>query len=70
VAALIKDKNIRKELIAFMKIQLSDNVKARVLDTELQNTYVSSTGKKKVRAQLEIYKFLAQKETVPKIIQP
>jgi polyphosphate kinase len=70
VAALVKDKNIRKELIAFMKIQLSDNVKARVLDTELQNTYVSSTGKKKIRAQLEIYKFLAQKDTAAKIPRP
>jgi polyphosphate kinase len=62
VAALIKDKGIRKELIDFMNIQLSDNVKARVLDNRLQNNYVSSEGKKKVRAQLEIFKFLSQKE--------
>jgi polyphosphate kinase len=60
VTAPIKDKNIRKELLQFLKIQLSDNVKARVLDHSLQNSYVIPSGKKKIRSQLEIYNFLEQ----------
>lgn len=59
VAVPIKDKTIRKELAAFAAIQLSDNVKARVLDDQLQNNYVTSQGKKKVRSQLEILKLLS-----------
>lgn len=60
VTAPVKDKNIRKELVQFLKIQLSDNVKARVLDHALQNRYVTSSTKKKIRSQLEIYNFLEQ----------
>ncbi len=58
VTAPIKNKSIRKELLQFLRIQLSDNVKARVLDQELSNNYVSFSGKKKTRSQLEIYNFL------------
>lgn len=58
VTAPVKDASIKRELQHFLKIQLSDNVKARVLDAALQNEYVSSHGKRKVRAQIEIYKFL------------
>jgi len=60
VAIPIKDKNIRKELIEFVNIQLSDNIKARVLDDQLQNEYVVEKGKKKVRSQLEIFRFLSK----------
>ena len=44
-----------------VNIQLSDNVKARVLDKELSNTYVSQHDKKKVRSQIETYHYLHQK---------
>ncbi len=55
----IKDKVIRNELLQFVNIQLSDNVKARVLNDQLQNTYVKP-GKKKIRSQSEIFNFLAR----------
>lgn len=38
----IYDPHIKKELIEMMDIQLSDNVKARILDNELSNRYVSA----------------------------
>ncbi len=57
----ILDKGIRQELKDIINIQLSDNVKARVLDKELSNTYVSATDTKKVRSQIETYHYLHQK---------
>jgi polyphosphate kinase len=58
-AVPIKDKAIRNELMQFIHIQLSDNVKARTLDEALQNNYVKAGGRKKVRSQAEIFKMLA-----------
>lgn len=58
-AVPVKDKAIRNELMQFINIQLSDNVKARVLDDALQNNYVRSNSKKKIRSQAEIFKLLA-----------
>jgi polyphosphate kinase len=58
-AVLIKDKSIRNELMQFIDIQLADNVKARVLDEDLQNDYVKAGGRKKIRSQAEIFKLLA-----------
>lgn len=58
VAVPILDKNIKEELKHILNIKLSDNVKARWLDKDLSNQYVSSKGKKKVRSQLAIYNYL------------
>lgn len=60
VAVPVKDKQIRKELIDFVNIQLSDNVKARVLDDTLQNQYVKPVGRRKIRSQAEILKYLSR----------
>lgn len=57
----IKDKSLKKELLDIIKIQLSDNVKARRLDNSLANQYVPSVGVKKVRSQLDIYSYLKSK---------
>ena len=63
-AAVITDETIKQELMDIIHIQLRDNVKARVLDSHLENNYVSSTGKKKVRSQIETFLYLYNK--VPK----
>lgn len=60
VAVPIRDPLIKKELIHILQIKLSDNVKARWLDHELSNRYVSSSGKK-VRSQLAIHQYLKRK---------
>jgi polyphosphate kinase len=57
----IKDNELGAELKDMLSIQLQDNVKARILDNELQNHYVPSAGKKRVRSQIEIYNYLNKK---------
>jgi polyphosphate kinase len=54
----ILDENIKKVLKTILEIQLSDNVKARLLDNELSNKYVSDNSFQKVRSQIEIYNYL------------
>ena len=58
VTCPIKDVGIKKTLIDMFNIQLSDNVKARVLDNELSNQYVDRNGVDKRRSQEEIYNYL------------
>jgi polyphosphate kinase len=60
VAAPIMEKALKQELIDFLEIQLSDNVKARVWDNELSNSYVKTKGKK-IRSQMEVYNYLYRK---------
>lgn len=57
----IVDENIKKVLKNILEIQLSDNVKARILDNDLTNRYVRDRKQKKVRSQVEIYNYLHQK---------
>lgn len=57
----VLDPVIKQELIDIIHIQLRDNVKGRVLDNELSNNYVPSTGKKRVRSQIETYHYLFKK---------
>src|SRR4029079_9799971 len=64
IACPIKNKGIRKELLDILDIQLSDNVKARLLDTKLKNHYVSSDGHKKIKSQVEVYNYLASKKLI------
>lgn len=59
-AVEITNETIKAEMKDYINIQLRDNVKARVLDNELQNKYVIKRGKA-VRSQVEIYNYLHQK---------
>lgn len=61
----ILDDNIKKVLKNILQIQLSDNVKARILDNDLSNRYVKNTASKKTRSQVEIYNYLHQKTQSP-----
>jgi len=65
-ACPIVDNALKKELLEVLKIQLSDNVKARILDPEFINNYVSSPGKKRLRSQQEIYNYLLKKQPIKK----
>ncbi len=62
VATPIYDKAIQKMLKAILEIQWNDQVKARILDDQQLNRYRPVNGKRKKRAQDEIYRFL-QSET-------
>lgn len=59
-AVKITQKNLKKELLDILHIQLSDNVKARIFDKKLSNKYVGD-GKTKVRSQIETYNYLSGK---------
>ncbi len=61
VAVPINDKLIKKELIDIINIQLKDNQKARVLDSELMNKYVPLVGRK-FKSQEETYQYLKGKK--------
>ena len=65
VACPIFDQGLKKELLDILNIQLQDNVKARILDTELNNRYVPSLGKRKSRSQIETYNYLIKKQSIP-----
>lgn len=61
-ACPIYDKQIQQELIDILNIQLAENVKGRILDSEQSNTYVQrEEGEKEVRSQIAIYNYLRQK---------
>ncbi|MEY4703001.1 MAG: polyphosphate kinase 1 [Bacteroidota bacterium] len=62
VACPIIDEGLKKELIDILEIQLQDNIKARILNNEQNNTYVNPRNRKKVRSQLEIYQYLSKKK--------
>ena len=61
VACPVIDKQIQKELKDILHIQLNDNVKARILDNELDNEYVNPRNAKKIRSQIETYNYLLKK---------
>ena len=62
-ACPIYDKNIQQELLDIMNIQLSENVKGRILDNEQKNGYVPhEIGDRKIRSQLAIYHYLKNKQ--------
>jgi polyphosphate kinase len=58
----IHHEQIKKELKSILDIQLSDNVKARILDNEMKNEYVKRGKTKRVRSQVEIYRYLSTLE--------
>lgn len=57
-ACPIYEEYIREELRQIIQIQLSDNIKARILDNEQHNQYVNPRNTKKVRSQVETYQYL------------
>jgi len=65
-ACPILDEGIKKELKDVLKIQLNDNVKARILDNELSNKYVEAKGEQ-IRSQIEIKHYLQSK--IPQAIE-
>jgi polyphosphate kinase len=63
-SCLIINDEIKQELKDILSIQLSDNVKARRLNNELTNEYIN-TGRKKMRSQVETYRYLYKKTQTP-----
>jgi polyphosphate kinase len=60
-ACPIFEKEIQQELKDILSIQLGDNIKARILDNDLSNSYVNPRNTKKIRSQVETYNYLVKK---------
>ncbi|RKS87510.1 polyphosphate kinase [Orbus hercynius] len=58
----ILDPQLQKIIQDIFTIQCNDNVKARVIDKDLQNNYIQRGNKKKIRAQIAIYDYLNRLE--------
>ena len=54
----IEDPKIRVIIQEQIRIQLADNLKARIVEPNLRNRYVSTDTQKPVRAQLATYNYL------------
>ena len=63
-SCLITDEQLKQQIKDILDIQLNDNVKARRLNNELSNDYIN-TGRKKIRSQVETYKYLYKKTQTP-----
>ncbi len=61
VACPLYDKDIQKELKDLIEIQMRDNVKARIINEEQDNKYVTSKNSKEVRSQFELYEYYKRK---------
>jgi polyphosphate kinase len=63
VTAPIYDGSIQEELRAFLDTQWNDNVKARILNKELDNQYRQTPSPEKIRAQVDFYELLKELHT-------
>lgn len=62
-ACPVFDKKLKQELIDILNIQLSENVKGRVLDNQQRNKYVQRhENEPEIRAQDSIYNYLLEKK--------
>ena len=61
VAVKIKSPAIQNELKNMLLIQLRDNVKARILDKNHNNTYKTTADSFPIRSQFEIYNYFCKK---------
>jgi polyphosphate kinase len=57
----IYDKDIQQELKDMINIQLKDNVKSRIINEKQDNPYLKSNSKRKLRSQVELYKYYQNK---------
>ena len=58
VAVPVFDRKIQKVIQSFLDLQLSDNVKARVLDVHQRNRYVKAVTKSPKRCQVDFHRVL------------
>ncbi|MGC9344345.1 MAG: RNA degradosome polyphosphate kinase, partial [Bacteroidales bacterium] len=61
VSAPVYDKEIQKELMDIINIQLKDNVKARIIDESQSNRYKKTNSDKPVRSQIELNQYYKAK---------
>ncbi|NOT36548.1 MAG: polyphosphate kinase 1 [Saprospiraceae bacterium] len=57
VAFPIYSEKLKKEVLDILDLQLRDNMKARSIEYQKMNEYLKNTEEKKVRSQIETYKY-------------
>jgi len=58
----IYDESLRQEMKDFLRIQLNDNTKARIIDGKRNDTYKTELSDFNMRSQIEMYYYLKRKE--------
>jgi len=62
VGCPIYDETLKKRIIHTIDLHFKDNVKARVIDKNNSNKYVTNSSKNKIRSQIAIYDYLVTEE--------
>jgi len=57
----IYNADIRKQILDYIEIQLQDNVKARIIDSEGHNRYKTTSNEMAIRSQEEMYYYLKRR---------
>lgn len=66
VTCPVYDPDLKQELRTFLRLQLEDNVKTRILDKDLTNFYAPSGGEKRSRVQWSMYDYLKKISVFPR----
>ena len=61
IACPIYDKEVQREIRDIIELQLRDNVKARIINADQDNQYVTANGTENIRSQVETYKYYQKK---------
>ena len=61
IACPIFDKDIQKEIQDLIELQLRDNVKARIINADQDNPYVSCDETEEIRSQFALHEYYKQK---------
>jgi len=61
VACPVYDKEIQKEIKDMIEIQMRDNIKARIINEEQDNIYVTSEDPEEIRSQFKLYEYYKRK---------
>lgn len=64
VACPVYSEEIKKELKEMFKVQLRDNIKSRILDNELSNSYNRQQAEGRFRAQEDYYQYIREKHQI------
>ncbi len=62
VGCPVYDPDLKQQILDILDIQFKDTLKARIIDKDQTNAYVKRGNRKKLRSQVEIYKYLKAKE--------
>jgi len=62
VGCPIYDETLKKRIIHTIDLHFKDNVKARIIDKNNSNKYVTNNSKNKIRSQIAIYDYLVTEE--------